>query len=320
MNVFIGMRSLIICGLVAGGLVLSLAGPASAQETRSVTIVDGRVTVNGKILAPDAVPDAIRSFEGRVSFTFDGEEEPILGFGDRLYRLERDRIVELSPEQIRTGLAGFAWPAPDAARIDSAISRVRVFVDDSLFVRPPFYPAPQVHLNRLPTFGFSMDPDSLRFDAEALREHAESMRAFAVNVRESMTVPPVQFYHRRAVGAPSSWDSFLNEMSIDRLQNARLHGHLQRERELDDESVQMAREISRTTSEDLRRELEADLRRHLEKIFETRQENRRAEIRELEDRLLQLRERLERREELRARIIEERMEFLLREEGATSRH
>lgn len=316
-----------VIGSVLALILLSVfAATARAQETRTVTIVDGKVTVNGRDLPRDAVPEAIRSFDGRVSFTFDGEEEPVVGFGDRLYRLEADRIVEVSPDEYRRRWAAFAGPTPDLVRVDSAVSRLRVLIDDGNFVRAPvFSVGPEVHIARPFKFEVEMDLDSLQREtdrlglhSEAMRSYAEAMRDMAVNIREVIPPPSGRFSHRTVPGAALRLDPLSDETLMERLEDARIHVHVRNERELDEESLSMAREIRRTTSPELRRELESDLRQHLEKIFETRQENRRAEIRELEDRLAQLQERLERREELRDRIIRERMEFLLRDQGAAS--
>ncbi|HEX7071644.1 MAG TPA: hypothetical protein VF190_12600, partial [Rhodothermales bacterium] len=138
-------------------------------------------------------------------------------------------------------------------------------------------------------------------------EHAARMQALAAEIQHS--IPPPGGRVRVFRGTPFGAGSGV----VDVVDNERILRHLETERELDEEARRMAREIEQITSDDLREELEDDLREHLDEAFELQQQNRRTEIEELKARLEALQERLERREELRDRIIQERLESLLRE-------
>ena len=277
-----------------------LVPDATAQEARTVVISDGRVSINGKYLSDDAVPKALRDFDGQVSFTFLGEEDPVLGFGEQLYRIEGERIVEV--------------PA-SALGIGSDVRVRRLHPGGVVHVRTfPRFDS-EAFSFEMPDFEFQMF-DSLRLMSDSVaaflgsrvaQEHASRMRALADEMRRSIP-PPGGRVH---VFSGPDWDSHASDLLGAR---DRFRHHLELENELDEESRRIAEELRLSDSSELRKELEEDLREHLEEIFELRQENRRAEVRELESRLEELRNRLQRREELRDRIIEERMEFLLGEE------
>ena len=281
-------------------VMAATAIPVLAQESRTVEISGGRVSINGTYLDDDAVPRALREFDGQVSFTFSGEEDPVLGFGETLYRIESDRIVELPASSLKMG--GFLHAPVGPNRIHVTMPAF----DSTLFA---------VHLPEMHVFRSEL-LDSMRLvaeslvvvDADMMRRNAERMRELADEIRLSVPPPGGRIHIARA---PSLWDDFGDDLDFGEIQP--LRRHLLREQELDAESHRIARELRNATSDQLRAELEADLRSHLEEVFELRQENRRAEIKELEGRLEELRDRLERREELRERIIEERLEFLKRE-------
>lgn len=292
------MRTIIALSITLAVMPASLLAPqAHAQDARTVVIADGRVSINGSYLDDDSVPAELRDFEGEVSFTFRGEEDPVLGLGNDLYRIQGDEIVKIPPSSLTKG------------------PNVHVFSNSA--------PGKMHWLDGLPEFDPSMfsidipemDPhmfDHLRVLSDSMavlgsrfaEMNAARMRKLAEQIRHSVPPPGgrVQVYrgpHGRDMLGPHD----------------PIRHQLEMENELDVESMRIAGELRQTESETLRAELEEDLRAHLEDIFELRQENRRAEVRELEQRIEELRNRLEKREELRQRIIDERMEFLLEEDA-----
>jgi hypothetical protein len=94
-------------------------------------------------------------------------------------------------------------------------------------------------------------------------------------------------------------------------QNKELFERLVREREMEAETMRLAREISTLAAGSPREARIETLRGRLREIFDLKQENRRREIGQLERQLAGLQERLQERERLRDEIIEERIRQLL---------
>ncbi len=86
-----------------------------------------------------------------------------------------------------------------------------------------------------------------------------------------------------------------------------------RENELNRESQRLVREYSRTEDESKRRELEAELRKTVDDHFSIKQRLRTEELADLEAKIKKLRSRHQRREDARGRIVQDRVEQLLRE-------
>lgn len=106
-----------------------------------------------------------------------------------------------------------------------------------------------------------------------------------------------------------------NNLYLSGLQyrNQSLFSRLSKESELEDEAAQLANKV-RSAKNDMERETQKRLlAEKLGEIFEFKQENRRAEIAQFERELAHLRERLERREVQKDRLINHRLQLLLRE-------
>ena len=104
--------------------------------------------------------------------------------------------------------------------------------------------------------------------------------------------------------AEQAEDAYLQELSErDRV----LYDRLLHEREMEAEAGRLARRLRQSPDDDA---LRAHLRDRLDAMFELKQENRRDEIRQVEDVLEALRLRLREREAMREEIIEHRMREL----------
>ena len=88
-----------------------------------------------------------------------------------------------------------------------------------------------------------------------------------------------------------------------------LYERLVREREMEAEAVRLARELRRADASE-RTRLRDELRERLDAMFELKQENRREEVRQVEEVLQALRQRLQEREAMRDKIIQHRMREL----------
>lgn len=87
-----------------------------------------------------------------------------------------------------------------------------------------------------------------------------------------------------------------------------LYERLVREREMETESYRLAQQLRMNPNNDAT--LRSQLREKLDAMFELKQENRREEIRQVEEALQALRQRLQEREAMRDEIIQHRMREL----------
>ena len=104
-----------------------------------------------------------------------------------------------------------------------------------------------------------------------------------------------------------------NNLYLSGLQyrNQSLFSRLSKESTLEDEAAQLANKVRSAKSKTERDTQKKLLAEKLSEIFEFKQENRRAEIAQFERELAQLRERLERREVQKQRLIDHRLRLLL---------
>ena len=304
-------------------LALALAGvcvgAAFGQQSRSVVIANGAVTLDGQRLQDDAVPESLREFDGNVSFSFSGDEEPLIGFGTRTYRIEGDRIVEVpSPAQ------GFSFPGDASARAFTLRFRA-----DSLHEHATRALSSSMEAMRMsmPQFDFDQERlarhlDSIHvmipqfdIDEEQFEREMEELQS-SLGALKNLQVPDAALHFRQhsppgRAFRPLDLDVYLEEI---RAMDHDLYEQLLNERELEDESLDLARRIQEAEAEQERQALVQELREHLNEAFELRQENRREEIRKLERKMDTLRKRVETRESMRERIIENRIEDLLGDE------
>lgn len=107
-----------------------------------------------------------------------------------------------------------------------------------------------------------------------------------------------------------------NNLYLDGLQqrNQSLFSRLSRERVLEHEAARLVEQVRASSVESERETLRNHLAAKLGEIFEFKQQNRRAEIAQFEKELARLRDRLERREAQKDRLIHHRIQILTQEE------
>ncbi len=104
--------------------------------------------------------------------------------------------------------------------------------------------------------------------------------------------------------AQQAEQAYLQELSE---RDRALYERLLREREMEGEALRLAQQIRQNPDA---ASLRAQLREKLDAMFELKQENRREEIRQVEDVLEALRQQLRKREALREQVIQHRMREL----------
>jgi vacuolar-type H+-ATPase subunit I/STV1 len=88
------------CGLLLGALLWSAVVPAAfAQQTRTLTIQEGTVHVDGRQLAPDQVPGDLNLDGVTARYRFVGIQRPVIELGGRLYAVD-DGLTPVSEEEV----------------------------------------------------------------------------------------------------------------------------------------------------------------------------------------------------------------------------
>lgn len=324
-----------VCGLV---LLVSAAGRQSqAQPLRTLEVQDGNVYIDGKLVPEDQLPASLDLSGVAMQFQFMGDIDPVISLGERLFRVEGERLLEVNqfedsaapvngamepvtglhpifPEAFVTSFAApLAVPvtveadhaeSPAAARGQEilqsqalalqrlvteieALSRFEGTLNTQGGVR-------SVHLGHVPILRQprqGMSPLEATLMSEKLRFQAERM---ALAARQ---LPLIEIR------------SYLDEVQQH---DAELYDRLLHEQMLEEESLHLAARVRQVPEGRERAAREEALRNKLEEIFELRQENRRREIEQLQEQLGELQRRLDQRERLHERIIENRIQELAR--------
>lgn len=281
-------------------LTVLWSGPAAAQHQRSVRVVDGEVYVDDRRIPPEQLPDGFEPDGITAHYTFSGDVQPVVRLGDAFFVLDGDRLRLAD----RTGFF-----RPPLLR-DVVPPEVRVeFREDAENLDPPVPP----HAATFDRQARELGQQAARLDElqRALRERfsEDHVREFEQLARE------MSQHAARAARIAGDLPRIELEHYLDEIRqdNEGLFDRLVSERQLEQETVERARQIRRSRAGEEREERIEDLRRRLDRIFELKQENRRREIEQLERRLGELERRLAERERQREEIVERRLRELLPE-------
>ncbi len=296
--------------LLLGGFILAPLTSARAQapESRSFSIQDGEVYIDGERLPPDDLPASLNTEGVQVQYTFSGDVRPVININGSLYVLEEDRIRKAEAAD-QDGVSVFMRQGP-----------VRTDVSDE--------------------FGFSFKnasgdiTDFAAPHAATIERKARELQAQAVHFQEVQARLQEQLGDRRiqeltdaaqrlgvraheAAMAAEALPQVEVQHYLDGIQrnDRELYDLLLQEREMEQETIRLSREIRALAEGPERKERTEELRARLDQIFELKQTNRRREIEQFEHRLAELQERLEEREKLRDDIIENRIRELLHHEN-----
>jgi len=126
MTRFARLGRLLLFGSLLWG---SFVPMVSAQQTRTLTIRDSAVYVDGRPLSPDQVPDDL-ALEGMARYQFVGIQQPVIELNGRLFAVE-DGLRPVSEEEVHAGTSSVilqeieARPPTPARTPDSRGPRVQ---------------------------------------------------------------------------------------------------------------------------------------------------------------------------------------------------
>lgn len=278
-------------------LMLCCSHTAWAQPAYSLTIRDGRVYINEKLLEADELPPSldVRAV-GNQSITFVGHVNPSIQLGGVLYALDGQKLREVANLKMAEGaLPVYFRDGTQVMAADEDASGVYfTSKDGNYFSRvttmQEHAQALQQHTQELEQLGRVQDGA----EANAVIEQARQRMQEAARVAQYPLQIEVQ--------------SYLNEVQQ---QDQMLYDRLIREWQLESEVRSLAMKIRMENDAAERQRGLSELQKRLSEIFELKQQNRRHEIQQLERQLEELQNSLNRREELRDVMIKYRLEELL---------
>ena len=275
---------------VVMSLMLSLAAHAQSQHTFEIR--DGRVWIDDQLIPTDQLPDPFPIDGLQLQYSFAGEATPMLELRGRVFVLKDGAIREIDDVQ--------------------GDQRVMVYFRDAVGLAPD--EPRQAFLDRLPEQQWTT-VTVLNKHAQALKEHKVELERLTneVGVQTQQELERLRSQAAQAAAVAQELprlevQSYLFDVQQ---QNRELYAQLQKEWQMEQDARQLAWQIRRIQDEQEQQRLQEALRGKLGAMFELKQENRRREIQQLEQELHDLRQRLQHREDLRDRIIEERLHELI---------
>lgn len=287
--------------------VLSLCLTAfSYAQQRQVVIRDGSVFIDGRKVPQDQLPPSL-SVEGLdVLYSFRGIEKPLFFVNGHTYQLSETRLVDVNaPEE-----------EPQTGQV-SVIFRDGTQLPEPPYRSPTEKPRPAEALD---TRGQDLETISqVRHYIDALHQQAEALYRISARADLPRAEDLAAFTNEMRLHAQkaSRLASDLPKMEVQsylqdvQQQDVELYGQLVREWELEAKTYALASTIRDMDPGPERDHMTQKLRTQLERIFELKQENRRREIEQLEKRLTDLQNGLEKRERMRDRMIDKRLGELL---------
>lgn len=292
--------------LLLGGWLLAVTATAQDQATRSLSIRDGEVYIDGQVVPPDRLPPGLDIEGVQVQYTFSGDVRPVVDINGQFFVIEHEnlRSAEASEEErapvfFRQGRTEMGRPAAHRFFIGDAGETAEM----STYVSPHAagvgkqareLAAQAVQLQKMQ---LQLDDQVGRRDMEELSRAAERLSRQAEEAARAAEALPML--------------ELQNYLSGIQRHDRELYELLVKEREIERETIRLARAIRAMADGEERDERVEELQRKLDEAFELKQTNRRREIQQLENRLQDLQQKLEERERLRGDIIENRLRELL---------
>ena len=278
---------------------------AQNESTRSLSIRDGQVHIDGRLIPPSELPPSLDTDGIQVQYTFSGDVRPVIDINGAFFVIERDglRLADAA-EHDRASVRLSQGHAPSARAGNGFGFVIGDDVDDfSAFAAPHVagvgrqareLAAQAMRFQELQSqlkqeFG-PRDFEELTHAAERLSIQAEQ----AALAAEALPRLEVQNY----LAGIQKHDQELFDLLV-------------KEREIERETIDLSRQIRGMEDGPMRDERMEHLRQKLDEAFELKQTNRRREIGQLEDRLQDLQQKLEERERMRGEIIDNRLRQLL---------
>ncbi len=268
--------------LLAAGVLMACVATASAQN-RMLEIRDGEVRVDDRIVPPKEWPANLQVEGVDLTFSFSGIDRPVVKIGDNYYVIADGSLSEMDADSYKD----IYWNEDQ----DGA-GWYRVGFSDEMTKN---------QMRELDRKAAKMRELSEELAARPSEEEnllAEEMKQTARMAAEmAAELPKVQ--------ALSYWDQV-------RATDRDLYNELVREWRLEVEIQELARQIRQSSVSGGETEKHVGrLRSLLEAAFELKQNNRRRELKQLEQQLHSLDNEMRKREEARSTIIERRLRELI---------
>ncbi len=336
------VRTFFLAALAA--LMLCAADrPAQAQKSRTLAIRDGKVFVDGRQVPPQSLPAAIDLDGIDAQYTFSGDLKPVIELGGRFYALEDEALQPVDvPPPLSAGGLFRRTPVPVASVPPSSLSVPGALHDgplsrwtlsfedvpfrDARFGEPGFEALQADAASFFAGRGFQLRAPEVVFMQQQARELAEQAGGLQ-ELRDRLSaqgelayVHQIDRHASRLRAQAEQTARMAHELPLFEMErylsdveheNRALFERLVHERDMEAETLHLAREIGSLPAGAARDRQTEELRTLLHEIFELKQDNRRREVARLERQLTGLQSRLAERERLRDQIIEQRLNELI---------
>ncbi len=291
---------------VAALLVVILLGGASVSyaQTYTLTIRDGEVYVNGRLLPRDQIPASLdaESYDANLTFPSSTFE-----FNGNYYKIENNKLIDLSPADARdrtTVVFRSGAPAENEALREDREAEMEA--GSGQVYRREVYSVDSSNPNMV----MQQYVIELTHNARQLNEMSDE---FPQRQEARDLIQQVQYQAEQAAQLAQElpYLEMQNYFSAARAEDELLYQRLVSELELERETRRIAEEVRRLPKGEERDFKINELRELLGSILALKQENRQLEIDQLEKQLAILKQRFAEREAKKDRMIERRIKELV---------
>jgi LmbE family N-acetylglucosaminyl deacetylase len=298
-NIALLLGSLIVAALPA------VTVHAQAQQSRTLSIRDGGVFLNGERIAQDELPPSLDTEGIQAHYTFSGDVRPVIEINGMFFVVEEDglRTAEAGEQDgVSMFLREYGPFRENAA--NGFQFKIQDYVSDISDFAAPHAAAIETQARQLSAQAAEFTELQSRlqeqFGDRRMQELTEAAQRLGLQAQRAAmaaeSLPRIEVQH------------YLEGIQRE---DRELYELLLREREMEQESIRLSQEIRVMSDSADRVERTGELRETLDEIFELKQDNRRREIKQFESRLAELQERLVERERRREQIIDGRLRQLL---------
>ena len=268
-------------------LMLCAGVPVGAQTVQTLAIQDGTLSINGQQVPQDELPETLDLRGFNATYSFFGDARPLIEINGALYALDGQRLRAVA--ELRNQPGGLFLFSGDGDNVSDVtlLGRYKEKQDDAMLAQARALQASTDELEQL----------SAQVEQQQANQAIETARDRVAQAAEVVQALPKLQVH-----------SYLSDVQQ---YNQNLYSLLVREWRMEREAEALALEIRRLPDGAERNDRIAQLRQKLDEIFELKQNNRRREIQQLEQELSALNERLQKREQLRDRLIDQRLSDLI---------
>ena len=290
-------------------VILMAAAATGRAQTIDLRLEEGNVIINDRVMPSSALPDGLVLEGIKFRMSLAGQDEVIIEIDGRPYVVSESSIESTTGShepsvRIRPNSGNWSYEVVGLERralrgwnemeriMGAALNsnvRLQSFVWDIDAL------SPYIRVESLD----SLSRDKLFIEADS------TLRRITLQTHGRTANETYNFLAEILRGA----DYFSQLQALDE----ELYSEVRAELDLEAESLALVARIKSVQQEAERNAMAEELRKQLEVIFEMKQDNRRREIEQLESELERLKERVKRRRAARDRLIQQRMNELLRD-------